>query len=476
MAFCRIAGRCGAISSAGRRCPVRAVLDWLAGAPVSWSPRQNACPLLTPLAWIEGWPAGNPQGHPRRAVVGRRAKSSGCRGRTVNDILGMELVLVFFPGFRKTLNHPVLQERWEQVTRAALTLVFYLPESLWPYLPLLGNVLFTGIRIPLPAGLWLGWGFLATLRAAGRSGLSSFLTEALIIFAAIFCGSFSRRQERAGRQPLGTGFFSLILLPMVALGLFQAAAGPAAPAPPSWLDPRQRGVVPFRITGMLDNPNLFGMVLAFIFPLLLSAIIRTERGMGYRRLFYLFSGFLHTAALLFTFSRTAWLAAAVALLVFQGREWKNLILPLATLSLFIFLIFPPLRARLDPPGGLWGDSTVAYRRQIWEASWELFKANPLGTGSGGFRRAFLQQRFPAVHAHNQLLHIAVEEGIPGVLLFCWVAYLGLSGPVKTAGQRGVRAALCGQLAAGLTESPWANPLLLFLFWYGWAFLREAADG
>jgi O-antigen ligase len=375
---------------------------------------------------------------------------------------------------RKAFNHPVFQERWEQVTRAALALIFYLPESLWPYLPFLGTAVFTGVGIPLPAGLWLVWGLLATLRAAGWAGLGYFLREALVIFTAISCGSFLRRQARAGRQPLGMGFFSLILLPMVVLGLFQAAAGPLAP--PSWLDPQQRRVVPFRITGTLDNPNLFGMVLSFIFPLLLAAIERTERGMGRRRLFYIFACLLHAAALLFTFSRTAWLAAVTALLVFQGREWKPLLLRLAILFFFVFLVFPPLRARLFPPGGLWQDSTVAYRWQIWETSWELFKANPLGTGSGGFRRAFSQRRFPTLHAHNQLLHIGVEQGIPGVLLFCCVAYLGLSGPVKTTGQRGARAALCGQLAAGLTETPWADPLLLFLFWCGWAYLREAADG
>ncbi|NLZ44440.1 MAG: O-antigen ligase family protein [Clostridia bacterium] len=362
------------------------------------------------------------------------------------------------------------------MTRAALTLIFYLPESLWPYIPLLGTVVFTGAKIPLPAGLWLGWSFLGTLRAAGLMHLTCFFREALIILAAIFYGSFLRRQAQAGREPLGAGFFSLIILPMIVLGLFQAAAG-LLPQPPSWLDPRQRPVVPFRLTGTLDNPNLFGMILAFILPLLLTSFVDTGGGMGRRRLFYIFAGFLHIAALLFTFSRTAWLAAGTAFLVFQGREGKPLLLRLAILLLFIFLVFPALRARLYPPGGLWRDSTVAYRRQIWEASWELFKENPLGTGSGGFQRAEpLQRRLPAVHAHNQLLQIAVEQGIPGLFLFSWVVYLGFSKPAKTVMERGVQAALCGQLAAGLTESPWADPLLLFLFWCGWAFLREAADG
>ncbi|NLY88245.1 MAG: hypothetical protein GX085_01275 [Firmicutes bacterium] len=366
-----------------------------------------------------------------------------------------------------------MQKRWEQVTRAALTLIFYLPESFWPYVPLLGTAVFTGAKIPLPAGLWLGWGFFATLRAAGRSGLGCFLTEALVIFAAVFCGHFLRRQARAGRQPLGAGFFSLILLPMVVLGLFQAAGGPLTP--PSWLDPKQRGLVPFRVTGTLDNPNLFGMVLAFIIPMILTTIVATEKRMRRRRLFYGIAGLLHATALLFTFSRTAWLAAVTALLVFRGREWRPFLLRLAILFLFVFLAFPPLRTRLSPPGGLWQDSTVAYRREIWKASWELFKENPLGTGSGGFRRAGLLQR-RAVHAHNQLLQIAVEQGIPGLLLFGWVVYLGLSRPAKTLRERGVRAVLCGQLVAGLTESPWADPLLLFLFWCGWAFLQEAADG
>lgn len=381
----------------------------------------------------------------------------------------------FFGKLKTTLDRPKMRERWEQITRATLALIFYLPENLWLYIPFLGTAVFAGQRVPLTVGLWLGWGLCATLRAAGHLYLGSFLSEALIILAATFCGFFLRRQARAGRQPLGAGFFSIILLPMVALGFFQAVGDPSAP--PSWLAPEQRDLVPFRITGTLDNPNLFGMVLAFVFPLVLTAAVTAERKKARVRFFYRIAVFLHAAALLFTFSRTAWLAAVTALLVFWGREWKPLLLRLTILMLIVFFAFPPLRARLCPPGGLWRDSTVEYRRQVWKDSWESFTKNPLGTGSGGFRHAELpRRRFPAVHAHNQLLQIAVEQGIPGIILFGWIIHLGIFGRSKTIAERGVRAALCSQLVAGLTESPWTHPLLLFLFWCGWAFLREAADG
>ena len=68
--------------------------------------------------------------------------------------------------------------------------------------------------------------------------------------------------------------------------------------------------------------------------------------------------------------------------------------------------------------------------------------------------------------------------MPALFIFGWLVYAYLILPFvrkNKLGQlslleRGMTAALLGQLVAGLTESIWASPLLHFLFWFGFALL------
>lgn len=363
---------------------------------------------------------------------------------------------------------PENRERQQRILWTALLLLFYLPGDYWLYIIMTAVALLTERWIPPPVFLWLGWSLLATVLAPGFPfQLKPFLMETVIILGAVVTGLFMRRQQRVTLVVL-----SVIPFPMMVAGLFQLLNN--STMPPSWLAPEQRGFIAVRLTGTLGNPNLFGIVLAFILPLVLTA---AETRKGKKKHLLYTAGSFYAAALLLTFSRTAWLAVTVAVLALWAKEKRILLFRWAMLLLIFFLCFHPLQARLFPPGGLGRDSTIEYRRHVWETSRLLLKEHLVtGVGSGGFERRYLSlQQFPAAHAHNQFLQVAVEKGIPGLILLGWIICRGLFKRARTIEKQSVRAALFGQLAAGLTESPWAHPLPLFLFWFGWGFLQEETD-
>ena len=134
------------------------------------------------------------------------------------------------------------------------------------------------------------------------------------------------------------------------------------------------------------------------------------------------------------------LAAGLAFLVFQWRQPSDLRRPLVSIALiaalggFGYVGFSALSAEkaLDRMQRLFEDENASVRsRQIASrATWEMLQDNwQWGTGAGSFRFLFpiYQQKHPEIfqqgkrrlfwdHAHNDLLQIPVELGLPGVAL------------------------------------------------------------
>jgi putative inorganic carbon (HCO3(-)) transporter len=76
---------------------------------------------------------------------------------------------------------------------------------------------------------------------------------------------------------------------------------------------------------------------------------------------------------------------------------------------------------IEQPVGFMGE-----RPQWWQTALELTQKYPLtGIGLGRFRYEYQtsgppEQYYVPYHAHNIYLHIAVEHGIPSLLLFLWI--------------------------------------------------------
>lgn len=249
----------------------------------------------------------------------------------------------------------------------------------------------------------------------------------------------------------------------------------------------EAGAVSDRPTGIFAQANemgTFSVLLLFVgMGLSLGAHTRLERIVG------VLCVVVSTMALVATLSRGAWIGALIALFVLLLLT-PALRRPLAAVLLGVILIGSPVLARAAP--GVWelaGQrlSTITEpesnpedaRDLIWQEGRRQMLERPLtGQGPGNYviasqGTATASPGVNALHAHNLLLNVAAEVGLPAVaVLLAWVGSLTrsvhrarkrLSGP-----DAGLLTALACALVAlggqGLVDFTFRNPILLVSTW------------
>lgn len=205
-----------------------------------------------------------------------------------------------------------------------------------------------------------------------------------------------------------------------------------------------------RLAGTFKMPNDLGAYLALSLPFVLGYFIASWRrhpkqqknpiwvtlGLG---LVVIMMG----ANLVLTLTRAAWISVTVAtlclgvyLIVVRLRKPEPIgglrksgllgsVAIIVFLSLSLFFMPQHIKTRfqtvLEHPIGFMGE-----RPQWWQTSLELIQKYPLtGIGLGRFRHEYQSSGPPEqynvpYHAHNIYLHIAVEHGMPSLLLFLWI--------------------------------------------------------
>ncbi|MDW8344406.1 MAG: O-antigen ligase family protein [Verrucomicrobiae bacterium] len=173
-------------------------------------------------------------------------------------------------------------------------------------------------------------------------------------------------------------------------------------------------------------------------------------------------------------SRGAWLALVVGLLVwavFWGRRGRVALLVGAAALLFIAVLN---RSRLVE----WWQTDV--RPVIWRSTLAMIAARPwTGHGLGVYVAAYPEYRDPSYfqrpkatnvtdHAHNELLHVAAEQGVPAaIILACfWLSCL-IRGARKARTEplyRGLLAAVVVLLVHGALDIGLRTPTIQPVFW------------
>jgi O-antigen ligase len=389
--------------------------------------------------------------------------------------IGISKFIVKFSSVKKYFSQKRLKEYWERIFYALLLMAFFLPLN-WAWFALfLPGLFFTsffssGGLFPL---LWLAWSFLSALFSPEFPFVFlEFIQEAILILAGFSAGYFCRKKS---------GWFLVFLLAaalIIGLNLIQAYALPTYPK--SWVSDSERGAIPIRITGFFQNPNLNGIYLAYMLPLLLTGW--ETQGLGWGEKTKYFSGilsFLSWLVIILTFSRTAWVAAFITLVCYWFTDKKANIIRLILIVAMLFIIFPPIKERIFSL--LFRENTFKYRLQIWNATWSLVKQYPCtGVGKASLTHWLAHlPNYSAVHVHNHYLQIMAEKGIPALLIMLWIVYRVISVLFRERNHtccfqmnHGICMALLSQLVAGFTESIWVSPLPLFLFWFGVALMDE----
>jgi putative inorganic carbon (HCO3(-)) transporter len=271
-----------------------------------------------------------------------------------------------------------------------------------------------------------------------------------------------------------------------------------------WSDANSVAQGTVRIYSTLDNPNLLGGYLLPILPLAAVALLRWS---GWpQRLFALGALGLGVVALVFTYSRGAWmgmvtsLALLALLLVFRHtRSWPPLwrrLVPIVllgggALALVVLVTqVEPLRVRVMSLVAGREDSSNNFRMNVWTSVLQMIRDRPwigIGPGNTAFNLIYplyQQPKFNALSAYSIPLEWLVEAGVPGLIsgaaLFLSAMAAGIrqwraQGPLVLPALAAV-AAFAGLAVQGLTDTIFFRPEVQLIALFSLATLAASVHG
>lgn len=378
---------------------------------------------------------------------------------------------------------------------------FFPDTAIFPNVPLLGVI--SPLRLVIAAGLIalfasgarlgtfrtridIAVGVLLVVATAGillRHWPSSPLRELVVEIAACYLAVGVRRRH-------SESWTAVSVLALVAV----AAAGAVAVAQVSNQTPTGfcgggflgnvacgHGAV-IRAEGTFDNPNELAAFLLLLAPVATCAItVVTER---LTRAVLIGLAVLGWAAVLTTFSRGAYVAMVVAVVLIAGaRRW----LPQLTRTQLTVLITGGAVV-LAASGGVLAilsrhDASMSARGLAWTAAVRLALRHPvLGVGLGRAGTAIsanVGEQF--AHAHNLWLNWLVETGVPGLLAITAITVIGLVSAARRAALGSMMSAaqlagLTGLLLMCLADDPANLSRIAMAMWLmlGWIMAETPA--
>ena len=186
-----------------------------------------------------------------------------------------------------------------------------------------------------------------------------------------------------------------------------------------------------RLAGTFKMPNDLGAYLVIVLPIAIGYFVASWRTPQNWKFIAVLGICLCTmgANLVLTLTRAAWIgvfAATLYIAIYFQRKllWGLLVIALLSPFLMPQAVKDRFEVMRQRPSGF-----MSERPQWWKTSTQLIAKHPItGIGLGRFRHEY-QLHAPAgfhhkpYHAHNIYLHIAVEQGIPSLILFLGILFL-----------------------------------------------------
>jgi O-antigen ligase len=236
-----------------------------------------------------------------------------------------------------------------------------------------------------------------------------------------------------------------------------------------------------RVYSVYENSNSFGFLLCLLLPFpLVSAVYGPNlkffgSAIISRRFISGCTFIAGSAALVLTFSRGAWLAFAISMIIFIALTKPKLLpvfilLGVVALPLIPDSIFNRLMTIFT------GDTSLSTRADIWTAGVNLFKKSPvLGAGLGLEtiqHYIIANDMYPSnwniyIHAHNFLLQVVNEFGIFGVLTFFGAFFTLLKAALRNRASKlciACATGLIGILVCGIADYPISYPRIMLAYW------------
>lgn len=264
------------------------------------------------------------------------------------------------------------------------------------------------------------------------------------------------------------------------LGILEWALGKARTV---WQDNEVFDAIAGRVVSLWENPNVLAEFLLVTFFVSLGCLIGLKKASG--KMLALFSFALSGACLLLTWSRGAWLGAAllfVLMLLVLSPKTFPFVLLLAAGAAMSFVFLPDSFVERVSSILTFSDSSVLYRLNIWRGCSALIRRcflTGVGVGEEAFTSAYRDFALTGIeaapHSHSLYMQIVIELGIVGLLLFFILIVLLLRSAFSLFRARSLKpessvlvlaltAAVMALLVNGLTDYIWYNSRIFLLFW------------
>ncbi len=256
----------------------------------------------------------------------------------------------------------------------------------------------------------------------------------------------------------------------------------AAPIPSSWTDQAETAVRT-RVYSIFGSPNIMGDFMVMFAPMAagLAYWCKDKRA----KVFFWLVTFSMCFSCLFTMSRGAWMAMAVAILIFAllvDRRLLVLMLIAGVCALFLPFVASRIGYLLTPEFA--ASTNNGGRGSRWELAMGYLAMNPVfGFGLGMFGGAVAMQNqvykwISYFYVDNYYLKILVEMGWTGLIVFILLLlallYAGLRAVYRTAKSpesrrlhplsAGMFSGLCGVLVHCYFENIFEEPYMMAYFW------------
>lgn len=180
-----------------------------------------------------------------------------------------------------------------------------------------------------------------------------------------------------------------------------------------------------RITGTFSHTkgagsNELGAFFAQYLPILVAFFLVTQKRL--KKLIFVGLGIFTFLALMYTYSRGAYLSIVAALFVMGLLKSKKLLLAISIIFILLFsmhLLPVSVAERVGSISTVQADESISRRQTIWKEARIHIGESPL-LGHGYDASGYL---LPA-DTHNMYLDIALESGIPAVLVLFWIFIIG----------------------------------------------------
>lgn len=236
--------------------------------------------------------------------------------------------------------------------------------------------------------------------------------------------------------------------------------------------------MPGRVYSTFDNPNNFAEVIVLIVPFVYAMILCSEKKTSKAVFALIF--IVCAAALAMSYSRSCYVAFAIASVLFALLYDWRLLLPLGIIVLVCIPFLPVSVMNRILTIGSMDDTSNSYRIYLWEGVIKLIRHSGL-TGIGIGPEAFAKAYPPfasiwatkAPHSHMLYMELLVELGVVGVTGFLTFMFSSLKKGLATFNRTGKTcrciiiaaiSAFAGISFTSCAEYIWFYPRVMFVFW------------